>query len=249
MRFEGKVAVITGAGAGIGRGYAAGFACEGAAVVVVDVDDEGADQTVRLVQSEGGRAVAVHADVTDDTAVADMVATAVSTFGGIDILVNNAARHLGRTHECLGIPADEWRLVLDVNVVGPLVCAQACRAAMVARGGGVVVNQSSVAAWVASGGAYGVSKLALNRLTMALAQELAVDAIRVVGIAPGVIGSEAVLAAMSPADVTRLKGEQLIPRTGRIEDCVQLALFLCSTEASFITGHTMAVDGGYVPRP
>jgi 3-oxoacyl-[acyl-carrier protein] reductase len=248
MKFQGRVVVVTGAAAGIGRGYALGFAAEGASIVVVDVDDVGAKETAALVVEAGGQALAVRADVTDEEQVAEMVRAGVDAFGGIDVLVNNAAYHLGRTHENLTLPAPEWRRVLDVNVVGPLICAQACRPAMAARGGGVIVNQSSVAAYVPAGGAYGVSKLALNRLTMALAAELAPDGIRVVGIAPGMIASDAVLAAIDQAAADAICAQQMIPRVGQIADCVSAVLFLCGDDASFITGQTVTVDGGYASR-
>jgi 3-oxoacyl-[acyl-carrier protein] reductase len=249
MRFTGRTAVITGAAAGIGRGYAQAFAREGATVVVADVDDVGAAETVALISEDGGRAVAVRVDVTDEAQVAAMVEAAVEASGRLDILVNNAARHLGRTHENLTIPADEWRRILDVNVVGPVICTQACRQVMAAQGGGVVVNQSSVAAYVAAGGAYGVSKLALNRFTMAAAAELAPEGIRVIGIAPGMVASDAVLAHLDDAMAQHTLGLQMIRRVGQVADCVAAVLFLCSDEASFITGHTISVDGGYAPHP
>ena len=118
---------------------------------------------------------------------------------------------------------------------------------MAGRGGGVIVNQSSMASHV-HGGAYGVSKLALNGLTVGLAAELASDRIRVVGIAPGMIGSEAVLERLEPENKELVLSTQMIKRFGQIEDLVGLVLFLCSPEATFITGHTYFVDGGAAPQ-
>jgi NAD(P)-dependent dehydrogenase (short-subunit alcohol dehydrogenase family) len=223
-----------------------GLASEGASVVVADIEDT--TESVRLVREGGGRAIGVTVDVSDEEQVGAMTEAAIAEFGGIDILINNAARHLGRTHEGITLPPAEWRKILDVNVVGPVICAQQCRPSMASRGGGVIVNQSSDAAYVPPGGAYGVSKLALNRLTTGLALELAADRIRVVGIAPGMITSEAVLASLSIEEQERIIDLQMIHRPGAIADCVNTVLFLCSDEASFITGQTVTVDGGYAAR-
>jgi 3-oxoacyl-[acyl-carrier protein] reductase len=248
VRFADRVVVVTGAAAGIGRAYARAFAAEGARVVVADRDDVGAKATVDLVEDDGGRAIAVTVDVGDDAQVAAMAAAAVDAFGGIDALVNNAGLHLGRTHECAALPATEWLRILDVNVVGALRCAAACRTALAASGRGVIVNQSSSAAYTAGGGAYGASKLALNHLTMSLAAELAPDGVRVVGIAPGMVGSDAVLAGLEPKWKDLVIGQQLVKRFGEVDDCVATVLFLASDAASFITGQTLLVDGGFFPR-
>jgi NAD(P)-dependent dehydrogenase (short-subunit alcohol dehydrogenase family) len=142
-----------------------------------------------------------------------------------------------------------------VNVVGALVCAAACRPAMAARGGGAIVNMSSMAAYGGTG-AYGVSKLALNSLTVSLAAELAADGIRVNGIAPGLVDSEAAVAWWSdPARAGMegidqlLIGQQMIKRQGTMQDLANLCLFLCSDEASFVTAQTILVDGGWTKKP
>jgi 3-oxoacyl-[acyl-carrier protein] reductase len=252
-RFEDKVVVITGGGAGIGRTYAHRFAAEGAAVVIGDFDPAAGDRVVQQLQSTGARALTVEMDVTDEESVDRMAATAVEHLGGIDLLVNNAGVHL--QHAQLPYTRDalpEWRRVIDVNVVGALVCSIACRASMAERGGGAIVNHSSMAAYM-GGGAYGVSKLALNALTVSLAGELGPDGIRVNGIAPGLVDSEAAVEWMN--DPTRagiegaLVGGQLVKRLGRMDDLADMALFLCSDEASFVTGQTILVDGGFTKKP
>ena len=245
-RFADKVVVVTGAGNGIGRAYATAFAAEGAAVVVADIDDEGVAATVASIER---LSLGVHCDVSDETEVASMMRATIDHFGGVDVVVNNAGLHLGRYSETTTLPASDWRRILDVNVIGAMLCTREARASMAQRGGGVVVNQSSMAAYLSAGGAYGVSKLALNALTMSLAAELGPEGTRVVGIAPGMIGSPAVLAHLAPGHQELVTRGQLIKRFGEVGDLVGMVLFLCSAEASFITGQTFMVDGGFLPRP
>ena len=251
-RFEGKVIVITGGGAGIGRTYAHRFAAEGACVVIADLDPAAGERVVAELAATGRRGLAVTMNVTDDAAVAAMVAAAVDCFGGIDILVNNAGIH----HHHAQVPftiedLPRWRAVIDVNVIGALICSLSCRESMAERGGGSIINHSSMAAYM-GGNAYSVSKLALNALTVGLATEFAGDGIRVNGIAPGLVDSEASIDWMN--DPVRkgigeeFVGGQLIKRLGRMEDLANMALFLCSDDASFITGQTILVDGGYTKK-
>ncbi len=218
-------------------------------MVIGDRDEAAAKGAADAIAATGGRAIGVRADVADDADVSAMVDAAVSTYGGVDILVNNAGAHLGDTARCTTLPASEWLRVLDVNVVGAVRCSTACRPHMAARGGGVIVNQSSNASYHPTGGAYGASKLALNHVTMSLASELAADGIRVAGIAPGMMATEAVVARLDPQMQSFVLGRQLLPRMGAIDDCVAMVLFLCSDAASFITGQTFVVDGGFCPLP
>ena len=248
-RFEDKVIAITGGGAGIGRTYARRFCAEGAAIIIADLDpDAGADAVAELTAS-GGRAISVAMDVADEKAATDMVDAAVEAFGGLDILVNNAGIHLHHAHVPYTIEdLPRWRRVLDVNVVGALGCSIAARPAMAARGGGAILNQSSMAAY-GGGGAYSVSKLALNALTFALAGEFAPDNIRVNGIAPSLVDSEAAMASMAPEAQEFVIQGQMLKRLGRMEDLANMCLFLCSEEASFVTGQTILVDGGFTKKP
>jgi NAD(P)-dependent dehydrogenase (short-subunit alcohol dehydrogenase family) len=244
----GRVAVVTGAGNGLGAEYARGLAGAGADVVVADLDEEGAARVAAEVTATGRRSLAVRVDVSDEDGVAAMVRTAEATFGGIDVLVNNAGwRPFPAGHHYDDFAEEltprEWRRILDVNVVGPLICARACRASMARRGGGAIVNQSSMAAYTTGSGPYGVSKLALNGLTMLLAEELAPDGIRVNGIAPGVMTGRG-----DPKNLEPKIADQLIKRRGQPSDLVGTLLYLCSDASAFVTGQTLLVDGGATKR-
>jgi NAD(P)-dependent dehydrogenase (short-subunit alcohol dehydrogenase family) len=252
-RFEGKVVLITGCGAGIGRRFAHRFAAEGAAVMVTDVDPEAAARVVAELRAQGAKAIGAVMDVADEAAVRAAVADAVTGFGGIDVLVNNAAIHLEHAQLPFTLEAlPQWRQVLSVNVLGVLTCAAGCRPAMVGRDGAAILNMSSMAAYMA-GGAYGVSKLAVNGLTVSLADAFAVDGIRVNGIAPGLVDSESAVAWSSAPERAGIQdalvGGQMIKRPGKMEDLVDAGLFLCSAQAGFVTGQTLLVDGGYIKRP
>ena len=247
-RFERVHDVVTGAGNGLGREYALRFAAEGGSVLVLDVDKDAARDTAQAISGDGGWARAIAADVTDPDAVTSAIDAGIAEFGDVGVLINNAGLHMGRYNETSTLPLVDWRRILDVNLLGPLTMATACRPSMARRGGGVIVNISSSAAYVSRGGAYGTSKLALNGLTMNLAAEFAPDEIRVVGIAPGMIGSEAVLERLEQHNKDLVLSTQLLKRFGTPDDVAGVVLFLCSPEAGFLTGQTLLVDGGFHPR-
>ena len=255
-RFADKVVVITGGGAGIGRTYAHRFAAEGASVAIADVDGAAAQRVVKELEADGCRGLDICMSVTDTDAATAMVVMTVAELGGIDILINNAGVHLDHAQLPFTVEAvPKWRQVLDVNVIGALICAAACRPALADRGGGSIINMSSMAAY-GGGGAYSVSKLALNSLTVSLANAFAPDGIRVNGIAPGLVDSEAARAwwsdparaGMSGIDQVLING-QMIKRQGTMQDLADVCLFLCSQEASFVTGQTVLVDGGHTKKP
>lgn len=248
MKFAGKVAIITGAGAGIGKVYAQTLAREGAAVVIADLDERAGKSTAGEIVQAGGKAVHTVTDVASEEEIEKMVRAAVEVFGGVDYLVNNAARHLtAYAVPPTQLPRDKWREMLEINVTAPMICAAHCRPYMKARGGGAIVNQSSQAAYKAAG-SYGVSKMALNALTVALATEFAPDNIRVNGIAPGMVDSPAAVADLSLEHQQRVIDGQLIKRRGRMTDPAAALVFLLSDDSSFITGQTILVDGGTIRR-
>jgi NAD(P)-dependent dehydrogenase (short-subunit alcohol dehydrogenase family) len=248
MKLEGKVAVVTGAGAGIGRVYAQALSKEGVAVVIADLDTAAGQRVAGEIGDEGGDAIATVTDVSDEAQVQAMSAEAVRAFGGIDILVNNAGLHLMQyTVPPTQLGLAKWRDLLDVNLTGPLMCASACQPSMKERGGGIIVNQSSIAAYTAVN-AYGVSKLALNGLTMALATEFAPDNIRVHGVAPGITESEALLKEMPEERRLAEVEQRLIKRPNQMSDLAGLLIFLCSDESRMITGQTWIIDGGTTRR-
>jgi NAD(P)-dependent dehydrogenase (short-subunit alcohol dehydrogenase family) len=246
-RFEDKVAVVTGAAGGIGEAYATALAAEGAAVVVADVSEDAGEAVAGKITAEGGRAVFVRTDVSDHTSAAAMADRAVAEFGGIDLLVNNAAIFGDMTFDLLiTVDWDYYRRFMSVNMDGALVVTRAVYPHMQARGGGAVVNQSSSAAWLYSS-FYGLAKVAINGLTQQLAHELGGMGIRVNAVAPGPTDTAAT--RRQAGDLTKdIVKSMAIKRIGQPADLVGACLFLLSDEAAWITGQVLSVDGGQVFR-
>jgi 3-oxoacyl-[acyl-carrier protein] reductase len=246
MRFENKVALITGGAIGFGRAFARALTAEGAAVVIADIDAAAGERTANELRAAGFRAIAVTCNVADEHAVEAAVDRSIDEFGGIDILINNAGLHLLHYNQPFSVLSrDDLRALFDVNVIGVVNCTVACRQSMSARGGGAVLNISSIASHLSSS-PYGVSKLAVRGLTIAFASELSPDRIRVNAIAPGLMATENALDGLPQGLVDDfVDNRQLVHRLGTMDDIVSTALYLLSDQASFITGETLKVSGGY----
>ncbi|TGD73495.1 SDR family oxidoreductase [Mangrovimicrobium sediminis] len=249
-----KVAVVTGAGGrgnSIGRAYAMGLAAAGAAVVVADLNAGGAQAVAGEIEQAGGRAIALEVDITKPESTRAMAAQAKAAFGGVDILVNNAALmvELGSA-SAADIPIEEWNRIMDVNVTGALNCVQAIVPLMRERGGGKIVNQTSGGAFPAQS-IYGISKLALVGLTTTLARQLGPQNINVNAIAPGNTTSDAGR-QLTPDDspfIKFLEASVAMRVRGAPDELVGALLLLCSSAGDWITGQVMHVDGGWVLRP
>jgi 3-oxoacyl-[acyl-carrier protein] reductase len=244
-RFIDNVAFVTGAATGFGAAFARDLCAGGGAVVLADIDVAGAGRLADELAASGGQALALACDVADEAAIADAMARTVERFGGVDIVINNAGLHSVAYNRSFGeLGARETRRLFDVNVFGVINCTLAAQPHMAARGGGSVINISSTAGY-SSSNAYGVSKLTVRGLTIALAHELAADRIRVNAIAPGLIATETILAEM-PAGLFEdfAQNKQLVNRTGEVADIVSAMRYLCSDAASFVTGETLKIAGG-----
>jgi 3-oxoacyl-[acyl-carrier protein] reductase len=242
---QGKVAVITGGGRGFGKAFGTALAARGAHVVLADIDGAAAGEAAAEIAGQGGSASGMSCDVADEAGVAAVIDEVAAKHGGIDILVNNAGLHSAAYNKPsaeLGIA--NLRRLFDVNVMGVYICSLAARQAMSGRDGAAVVNISSSAAY-ANRAAYGVSKLAVRGVTAQLAREFAADGIRVNAIAPGLIFTNTIRAELPRAEVERVMGQQILQREGEERDIVDALLFLVSPGASFVTGETLRVTGGF----
>jgi NAD(P)-dependent dehydrogenase (short-subunit alcohol dehydrogenase family) len=253
MTSETMVAAVTGAGSGIGRGIAAALAASGAHIVANDIDPRGLEETVGLVRAAGSAGVASVGDVRRRDDVRRIVDDAFSTFGGLDVMVANAA--VGLYVDLDEMREEDLDRVLDVNLKGALLSAQLAIPALRERGGGSIVFVTSVQAYATLSGcvAYGAAKAGLVAATRALAVELGDDGIRVNAVAPGTIDTPMLardLEGMSNADadgfLERVRGANALGRIGTVEEIGDVVAFLVSDAARYVTGATIVADGGFL---
>jgi NAD(P)-dependent dehydrogenase (short-subunit alcohol dehydrogenase family) len=247
--FAGKVAIVTGAAGGIGRASAIAFATKGAHVVVVDVNAERGHETVSLIGERGGTGQFVRADVARADDVRAMIDTTVREHGRLDFAHNNAGV-AGANLPVGELPEDEWDRVMSVMLRGVFLCMKYEIQAMLANGGGAIVNTASGAGLVGypNQSAYVASKHGVLGLTKSAALEYGARGVRINAVCPGTVWSPMVESAVkaSPRLQQQLEAMHPIGRLGTAEEIAAAVVWLCSREASFVLGHALSVDGGYV---
>jgi NAD(P)-dependent dehydrogenase (short-subunit alcohol dehydrogenase family) len=246
-----STAIVTGGSTGIGRSCAERFGEEGANVVIADVNVEDAERTAEIVREAGGEATFVETDVSDPEDVEAMVETALDAYGGLDFAFNNAGIE-GETEPAGEHPLDNWEQVIDVNLKGVFLGMKYEIPAMLETGGGAVVNTSSIAGLVAFAGLspYVASKHGVLGLTKTAAVEYAGEGVRVNAISPGVIDTPMVQRSEEddPEMMEQVTAATPQGRLGEPEEIGDAAVWLCSDDASFVTGETLVIDGGYVAQ-
>jgi NAD(P)-dependent dehydrogenase (short-subunit alcohol dehydrogenase family) len=249
-----KVAIVTGAASGIGRATALAFAREGTNVVVSDVAAQGGEETVRLIKEVGGEATFVKCDVSQPEEVKTLVTKAVDTYRRLDYDINIAGIE-GILATIADYPEDVWNKVIGINLTGPYLCMKYAIPQMLKQGAGVIVNMASILGVVgfATAGAYTAAKHGLIGLTQVAALEYATQGIRVNAVCPGFIETPMVMerglaAGSHPEVYQQIATLHPMKRLGKAEEIATAVIWLCSEAASFVTGHTLIVDGGYTAQ-
>ncbi len=252
-QLNGKVALITGGASGIGRATALTFAREGAKLIIADLNEDGGQQTVHMIAEHGGEATFVQVDVSRATEVEAMISKTVQTYGRLDCAHNNAgigSRPRVLLHE---LSEESWERVISINLKGVWLCMKYEIIQMCTQGGGAIVNTASIMGLVGSwsrSGVYNASKHGVVGLTKTAALEYAKSGIRVNAVCPGYIRTPLIEEALAsnPEMEAQIVARHPVGRMGRPEEIAEAVMWLCSDAASFVTGHTMTVDGGYVAQ-
>ena len=252
-QLNGKVALITGGASGIGRATALTFAREGAKLIIADMNEDGGQQTVHMITEHGGEATFVQVDVSRATEVEALISKTVQTYGRLDCAHNNAgigSRPRVLLHE---LSEESWERVISINLKGVWLCMKYELIQMCTQGGGAIVNTASIMGLVGSwsrSGVYNASKHGVVGLTKTAALEYAKSGIRVNAVCPGYIRTPLIEEALTsnPEMEAQIVARHPVGRMGRPEEIAEAVMWLCSDAASFVTGHTMTVDGGYVAQ-